>query len=225
MENKLIVIEGLDGCGKETQANLLCKKLEENFINFCKVSFPNYNSSSSELIKMYLNCEFGNDPNMVNAYAATSFFAVDRYASYIKSWKYKYLNGELIISDRYTTSNAIYQMAKLERSQWDYYLNWMQDYEYEKLDLPKPNTTIYLDMPIEISQGFMSKRYNGDESKKDLHESNKEFLSNCREAAIYTSNKLNWAIIKCFDNGKPRTIESIHSDIIKVCNKHVDFKF
>ena len=147
MNGKLIVIEGLDGSGKATQTAMLRSKLLQLNLKYYQVSFPDYNSSSSSLVKMYLNSEFGESPNDVNAYAATSFFAVDRYSSYIKSWKDKYQNGYIIVADRYTTSNVIYQMSKLGIDNWDYYIDWMQDYEYNKLGLPKPDKVIYLDMP------------------------------------------------------------------------------
>ena len=177
MKGKLIVIEGLDGSGKATQTSLLYKYLKEKNSKTITVSFPDYNQPSSTLVKMYLNSEFGKDPDIVNAYAAASFYSIDRYASFLKFWKEKYENGFTIIADRYTTSNAIYQMSKLHSEHWDEYLNWLYDYEYNKLLLPKPDLVIYLDMPIEVSQELMSIRYEGNEEKKDIHESNISFLN------------------------------------------------
>ncbi len=214
MNGKLIVIEGLDGSGKATQTAMLRSKLLQLNLKYYQVSFPDYNSSSSSLVKMYLNSEFGESPNDVNAYAATSFFAVDRYSSYIKSWKDKYQNGYIIVADRYTTSNVIYQMSKLGIDNWDYYIDWMQDYEYNKLGLPKPDKVIYLDMPIEISQEFMNKRYKGDETKKDIHESNIPFLNNCRKAALYAAKRLKWDVIECSNSGIPRVIGDIYNDVL-----------
>ena len=216
MNKKLIVIEGLDGCGKQTQVSMLVNALKEKNKKVKYITFPDYNEPSSALIKMYLNSEFGSDPKDVNAYAASSFFAVDRYASYKKFWEKNYLNGEIIVCDRYTTSNTFYQMCKLPKSEWDGYLTWLYDYEYNKLKLPKPSKVIYLNMPIETSQTLMKKRYSGDESKKDLHEANTEFLKVCSEAAQYVIKKDDWIKIDCTENGKIKTKEQIHGEIINI---------
>ncbi len=210
---KLIVIEGLDGSGKATQTKLLCEKLKSKGKSVCKLSFPDYNEPSSVLVKMYLNSEFGSGPEDVNAYAASSFYAVDRYASYKKFWKDKYENGQFIVADRYTTSNAIYQLGRLDKSLWDEYINWLEDYEYNKLGLPKPDLVIYLSMPVEISQQFMTKRYDGNESKKDIHEKNIEFLNNCRKTSLYAAERLGWKVIPCSENGIPKTINEINNVI------------
>lgn len=206
---KLIVIEGLDGSGKATQTKLLCEHLIKSGKNICKLSFPDYNEPSSALVKMYLNSEFGSSPEDVNAYAASSFYAVDRYASYKKFWKQKYENGQIIIADRYTTSNAIYQLGRLDKNLWDGYINWLEDYEYNKLELPRPDLVIYLDMPVEISQKFMTKRYEGDETKKDIYEKNISFLNKCRNTSLYAAEKLGWKVVSCSENGVPKTIETI----------------
>ena len=216
MNKKLIVIEGLDGCGKQTQVSMLVNALKEKNKKVKYITFPDYNEPSSALIKMYLNSEFGSDPKDVNAYAASSFFAVDRYASYKKFWEKNYLNGEIIVCDRYTTSNTFYQMCKLQKSEWDSYLTWLYDYEYNKLKLPKPSKVIYLNMPIETSQTLMKKRYSGDESKKDLHEANTEFLKICSEAAQYVIKKDNWIKIDCTQVGKIKTKEQIHGEIMNI---------
>ncbi len=216
---KLVVIEGLDGSGKATQTGLLFEALLAQGKPVRRLSFPDYRQPSSALVKMYLSGEFGRDPSDVNAYAASSFYAVDRYASYMKFWKEDYERGMLLLADRYTTSNAIYQMVKSRREEWNNYLCWLQDYEYKKLGLPKPDCVLYLDMPTEISQKLMSRRYQGDESKKDLHESNVEFLRHCREAALYSAQHLGWHVIPCAKDGEPRTIEEIHQDVWKGVSK------
>lgn len=210
---KLIVIEGLDGSGKATQTKMICEKLENKGNIICKLSFPDYNEPSSALVKMYLNSEFGPSPDSVNVYAASSFYAVDRYASYKKFWEYKYKNGQIIIADRYTTSNIIYQLGRLDKSLWSGYIKWIQDYEYNKLNLPEPDMVIYLDMPVEISQRFMSERYNGDETQKDIYEKNIDFLNKCKKTSLYAAEKLNWKIVSCCENGKPKTIKEINSII------------
>ncbi len=215
----MIVIEGLDGSGKATQAQLLYDKLKELNIRVRKVSFPDYDSNSSALVKMYLNGEFGKNPGDVNAYAASSFYAVDRYASYIKDWKEDYENG-IIIADRYTTSNAMHQCSKLATDEWAEYLTWLSEFEYEQLGIPKPDEVIYLKVDVEVSQKLMEQRYHGDESKKDIHESDIEYLKKSREAAKYCSQKLGWKIVECCDRERMRSIKAIHDDILKIINEN-----
>lgn len=210
----LIVIEGLDGSGKATQAEKLYNRINNENNSCIKLSFPDYKNPSSILVRMYLNGEISESPEEVNAFAASSFYAVDRYASYVMFWKNDYENGKVFISDRYATSNAIYQMVKLPKEKWDDFLNWLDDYEYVKLGVPKPDTVVYLDMPTEISQRLMTARYGGDESKKDIHEKNITFLKHCREAALYAADKLGWRIVECSQNGKPLSIDEIHEKIV-----------
>jgi len=221
MNGKLISIEGLDGSGKATQTKLLCSNLSERGIQLRHVSFPDYAEPSSALAKMYLNGEFGSDPNEVNAYAASSFYSVDRYASYQRFWKKDYQNGALIVADRYTTSNIVFQLSKLPKSQWDRFIQWLEDYEYCKLGLPRPDLTIYLDMPAEASQKLLINRYHGEESKRDIHESNTPYLRACAESAAYAVKQLNWKVINCADGENPRTVEEIHTDVINTITEEL----
>ncbi len=217
MNGILIDIEGLDGSGKETQAQLLYTYVKNKFSKKVGyVSFPNYKSDSSALVKMYLNGEFGSDPFKINAFAVSSFFAIDRFLTFENGLKKDYQAGKWIIANRYTSSNALYQMPKLERQNWENYLTWVYDYEYNKLGLPKPDIVIYLDVPLEISQQLMDKRYKGDSSKKDLHESNLNFLKHCKEAAEYSAHRDSWNIIKCVENNKLKSIEEIHEEIVLI---------
>lgn len=217
MNGKLIVIEGLDGSGKTTQLNILVEKLKKERIdNIKQIKLPDYDSDSSSLVKMYLAGEFGKSPEDVNAYAASAFYAVDRFANYKTKWKNDYENGAVIIADRYTTSNAYHQATKLPESEWKSYFLWLQDFEYNKLGIPKPDMVIYLDMPIEISQKMMTARYNGDERKKDIHEANIQYLKHCRKAAQAAAIQLGWNVIKCNDANMPRSIESISEEIEKL---------
>jgi dTMP kinase len=222
MNKKLIVIEGLDGSGKKTQSKLLFQYLIKKNVIAKHVSFPDYSNDSSILVKMYLNSELGNTPYEVNEYAASLFFAVDRFVSFKKYWKKNYENNETIIADRYTTSNAIYQMAKIPSSKWDSYLNWLYDFEYKKLNLPIPDLVIYLNMPIKNSQQFLKERYDGDETKKDLHETNVVFLEKCCEAAKYSCLKDNWININCVKNGSVKSIDEIHNEIILFYEKYFE---
>ncbi len=211
---KLIVIEGLDGCGKSTQLELLPQNLKKCGIESRSVSFPNYNSNSSALVKMYLAGEFGKKPDDVNAYSASLFYAVDRYASYKTNWGEYYNNNGVIVSGRYTTSNAVHQTSKMDKSKWVDFLDWLYDLEYNKVGIPKPDKVIFLDMPIDVSQKLLSGRYQGDENKKDIHESDTAYLDKCRNAAMFTAEYSGWTIIPCAHNGEARSIEEISKDIL-----------
>ncbi len=211
---KLIVIEGLDGSGKSTQLELLERNLKDKGIDCKAVSFPNYQNPSSTLVKMYLGGEFGNKPDDVNAFAASTFYTVDRYAGFKADWGKYYNNGGTVVSGRYTTSNAVHQCSKLPENEWKDFLDWLYDFEYNKIGIPSPDKVIFLDMPIEVSQKLLSKRYKGDEGKKDIHESDTEYLAKCRKAAIFTANYSNWEIIPCSENGNARTIEDIAADVL-----------
>ncbi|MBQ6718423.1 MAG: deoxynucleoside kinase [Clostridia bacterium] len=211
---KLIVIEGLDGSGKSTQLELLPQNLLKQGIESKTVSFPDYDSDSSALVKMYLGGRFGNRPDDVNAYAASLFYAVDRFASYKTTWGDYYNQNGVIVSGRYTTSNAVHQTSKMPENEWKDFLDWLYDLEYNKVGIPKPDKVIFLDMPIEVSQKLLSGRYKGDEAKKDIHESDTAYLDKCRKAAMFTANYSGWTIIPCSEDGEPRTIEDISKDIL-----------
>ena len=219
MSGTLIVLDGLDGSGKSTQFDLLTQNFRQEGKAVCPISFPDYNEPSSALVKMYLGGEFGTDPNAVNPFAASSFYAVDRYASYKRFWEARYTAGEFILAARYTTSNAIHQMPKLPKSEWDNYLYWLEDYEYRLLKLPKPDLVIFLDMPPEVSQKLLMNRYDNDSSKRDIHERNVTYLLECREAALYAGKKLGWTILDCAQNGEARSIDSIQQELIKLTDR------
>ena len=219
MNGTLIVIEGLDGSGKSTQVKLLSERFNREKIEFKQIKLPDYEDESSTLVRMYLAGEFGKKPEDVNIYAASSFYAVDRYASFKRHWSKEYLEGTVILADRYTTSNAVHQTVKLPKEQWEEYISWLTDYEYVRMGIPKPDCVIYLDMPVEISQRLMTERYEGDEVKKDIHEANVGYLLKCREAALFAADKLGWSVIKCSDgdNPLPREViaETIYTEIKK----------
>ncbi len=210
---KLIVLDGLDGCGKTTQFNLLLERLKERGVPVRAISFPDYNEPSSTLVQMYLRGEFGGSPDAVSAYAASSFYAVDRYASYRRFWEEDYRGDKVILAARYVSSNAIHQMCKLSRFKWDDFLRWLSDYEYEKLGLPRPDRVIFLDMLPSISQELLSGRYGGDESQKDIHEADAVYLSLCREAALYAAKAEGWRVVPCSVRSVLRTREEIAADI------------
>ena len=218
-ESKLVVLEGLDGSGKTTQFEKLSAYLTSKGVKLKPISFPDYENPSSSLVKMYLNGEIAESAEQVNAYAASSFYAVDRYASYKQFWENDYKDGCFVLAARYVTSNCIYQMTKLPETEWESYIEWLEDYEYGKLELPKPDLVIFLDMPVEISQKLLLERYKGDESKKDIHEADIEYLNSCRKAALFTAEKQDWKIIGCSDGEKPRTVDEIFGDLKEIIEK------
>lgn len=221
MNGKLIVVEGLDGSGKATQSHTLYETLKQAAQPVRQVSFPDYQSDSSALVKMYLNGAFGSDPNAVNPYAASSFYAVDRYASYMKDWKSFYADGGIIIADRYTTSNAIHQCAKLPEAEWADFIKWLFHYEYELLGIPAPDQTIYLRVDTAVSRKLLAKRYDGDAAKMDIHEANAEYLNRARQAADYCAQHLSWHIVECVQQDQMRPAADIAREILDiVTNTH-----
>ena len=211
---RLIVIDGLDGSGKSTQSERVLEELKKKGEKVMMISFPDYKEPSSALVKMYLGGEFSSSPEGVNAYAAGTFYAVDRYASYKKFWEDKYLEGYTILATRYVSSNAIHQMVKLPESEWDNYLDWLDDFEYSKLGLPKPDKVIFLNMSRRVADKLIESRYGYDESKKDIHESDVTYLDNCRKAAVFTADFSGWTVVPCAENGQARTINDISDDVL-----------
>lgn len=206
---KLIVIDGLDGSGKNTQTKRLYARLTEKGVPARMVSFPDYDSDSSALVKLYLSGAFGEDPEAVNCYAASSFYAVDRYASFRLNWKEDYDAGKIILANRYTTANAIHQLAKLPRGERGAFLDWLWDYEFNKLGLPVPDRSILLELPVEKSLALIDHRG----EKKDIHE-NRAHLEKAREAALQAADAWGWKRISCLDDaGELMTVEAI-SDLI-----------
>ena len=215
MKGTLIVLEGIDGSGKETQASLLEKKLKEKGRDVMHISFPDYKSPSSALVKMYLKGDFGKNPEDVNPYAASLFYAVDRFASYRMKWKDFYQKGGIIIADRYTTSNMVHQMTKYEdkKARKDF-LSWLEKTEYEELELPRPDLVILLDIPLGVSENLVKERARQGGSM-DIHEQHLDYLRKCHDAYQELVNLYGWKRIPCTEEGKLRTIEDIGKDVEK----------
>ena len=210
---KLIVIEGTDGSGKSTQFRLLSERLEADEVSFQHIVFPRYKEESSALIRMYLGGTFGDKPSDVNAYAASSFYAVDRFASYKMDWGKWYEEGGLVLSDRYTTSNAVHQASKEPEEKQAEFLKWLYDFEYDKLGLPCPDLTIYLDVPTDFTEKLLRHREADTNTKADIHEKDMAYLATCRNTGRKAAAFYNWTVINCVKDGAMRSIEDIHNEI------------
>ena len=223
---KLIIIEGTDGSGKQTQTELLYKKLKEikGEEKVKKISFPNYESRASEPVKMYLAGEFGKRAESVNAYAASVLYSIDRFASFKTEWEEFYNNGGIVISDRYTISNMIHQVPKIfNEKEKEKYLEWLIDLEWGKIGIPKPDIVFFLDIPFEFSQKLMKNRENKitGEKKKDIHEKDGNYLKNAYETAKELSVKYGWNVISCVNRDKLRAIEDINDEMIKITLENI----
>ncbi len=213
---KLIVIEGLDGSGKSTQTPILAKELKRQGKDVRVISFPDYESESSALVRMYLSGAFGSHPDDVNAYAASSFYAVDRYASYVIGWRDFYQKSDsVILATRYTSSNEIHQLAKLERDKWDAFIRWAEEYEFEKLEIPRPDAVLYLDMKYEIASKLIGNRSEQTGQARDIHEKDAAYMEKCYKAAAYASDKLGWHRIVCYEGNTPLSKEEISEKILE----------
>ena len=210
---KLIVIEGTDGSGKSTQFRLLSQRLEQENVQFKHIVFPRYQEESSALIRMYLGGQFGHRPSDVNAYAASVFYAVDRYASFKMDWGQWYTDGGLVLSDRYTTSNAVHQTAKEPEENRESFLHWLYDFEYNKIGLPRPDLTIYLDVPTNFSEKLLRRREQDTNTQADIHEKDMQYLATCRQSGRFAADYYGWNVIRCVKDGTMRTIEDIHQEI------------
>lgn len=219
---KLIIIEGTDGSGKQTQSELLYKKLVENNIDVKKITFPDYESDSSMLVKMYLRGDFGDKAEDVNPYVSSTFYTCDRFASYKMKWGKDYEGGTLILSDRYTTSNMVHQASKIENvDERQEFLDWLIDYEFNIYGLPEPDMVVFLNMSPEKSRELMRNRNNkfSGEKEKDIHEKDQDYLIKSYNNAMEVAQKYGWVIIDCVDDARIKTIEEINDEIYRKVNE------
>lgn len=220
--SKLIVLEGLDGSGKGTQTELLQAYLKNAGYRTHVIDFPNYRSEGSALVKLYLNGGLGKTPDDTNAYAASMFFAADRYVSYVNEWRDEYAREDtVVIANRYTTANAYHQLAKMPEEQWKEFLDWLWDFEFDRLGLPKPDGVILLDMPESVSTALVKKRSESTGRVMDIHELDTGYLTRCRRAAAYTAQTCGWNVIRCAEDGatEPRTREEIAMDVAEAARR------
>lgn len=215
-KGKLIIIEAGDGSGKATQTQKLYEHLQADGYNVHKVEFPDYEADSSMLVRMYLNGDFGQHVDDVNAFAASTFFAVDRYASYRMKWKKYYEAGDIILADRYTTSNMVHQAVKItDSAERDAFLDWLWDYEFNKLALPVPDKVVFLDMAPNVADKLIDARAEAGKQAKDIHEQDTSYLHRCHAAYVWLAKKYGWDKVKCDDGSKPKSIEAIHQAVYK----------
>lgn len=222
----LIAIEGVDGSGKQTQSDLLTENLKTRGYRVKEIRFPDYNSKSSVLVKMYLMGEFSKNPKDISAYQASTFFAADRYASWMTGdWRDHYLAGDIVLADRYTTANMVHQAGKIkDLAERDQYLDWLYDFEFKLYGIPIPDLVFFLDVPPEFQKVFVLARKNkitgGDE--QDIHESSEEHIQESYEAARYVAEKFKWVTIHCVVDGVLRSIPDIGEEILKVALEKIE---
>ncbi len=215
-KGKLIVLEGIDGSGKSAQFRRLCARLEQDGIDYNHIVFPRYDEESSALIRMYLNGEFGSRPNDVNAYTASTFFAVDRFASYKKDWGSTYENGGVFLSDRYTTSNAVHQGCKLSDEELPAFFSWLTDLAYNKMGLPKPDLVLYLDVDLETSLARMRRREAKNHTQADIHEKDLDYLRRCLRTADRAAEYYGWTRIPFQRNGVERDVDEKNEELYRI---------
>jgi len=215
-KGKLIVLEGIDGSGKSAQYRRLCARMENSNIDYNHIVFPRYDKDSSALIRMYLSGQFGSRPGDVNPYAASTFYAVDRFASYREDWGKVYESGGLILSDRYTTSNAVHQGSKLPESELPEFFQWLYDLEYVKMGLPKPDLVIYLDVDVETSMSRMARRQQNTHTSADIHEKDAEYLRRCLETARKAADYYGWIKIDYLKDGRERDVDEKNLEIFRI---------
>ena len=214
MAGRLIVFEGTDGSGKSTQFRRFCQAAEDRGLTYQRLVFPQYSEPSSALIRMYLGGEFGAHPQDVNPYAASAFYAVDRYASLKKVWGKFYEEGGLILTDRYSTSNAVHQAVKCSPAERPAFLRWLDEFEHDKLGLPRPDLVLYLDMPTQQAVQLLRSREAATHTQADIHELDTGYLAACRDCALEAARVLGWQVIPCMAGDRLRSIEEIHQDIL-----------
>lgn len=215
MSGRLVVLEGTDGSGKSTQMGMLVQALTQRGCDFRQLRFPRYGKPSCALVEQYLAGAYGTHPGDVNAYAASTFYAVDRYASFREDWGADYLSGRLLVSDRYTTSNAVHQTPKLPPEERVAFLRWLYDLEYDKMGLPRPDLVLYLDMPIWATEQMMARRAAQTGVAEDIHERDTDYLRLCREVGLQAASLLGWQVVPCAHEGRVRSAEEIHQAVLQ----------
>ncbi len=220
---KLIVIEGVDASGKATQTKCLYDRLAAEYGAVRQISFPDYNSDFAVPIKRYLAGDLGKHADDVNPYAASLFYAIDRYASYKRDWSDFYEHDGILVADRYVTSNLVHQAAKITGDKHGF-IHWLSDLEYDKLTLPRPDLVLFLDMPPAYARQLMQNRANKitGSMQKDIHESDSGYLERAYDNAMQIAAITGWQIVSCVKNGAVRSIEDIHEEIYHLVKMNIE---
>ncbi|MCL2220922.1 MAG: thymidylate kinase [Oscillospiraceae bacterium] len=216
---KLIVFEGIDGSGKSTQFKLMCERLKAEGRDFRRVQFPRYDEPSSALIKMYLSGDFGKDPGAVNAYAASSFYAVDRFASFVMDWQNYYESGGLILTDRYTTSNALHQGAKMAFGERKNFFEWLYDHEFDRFGLPRPDMVLFMSIDASLAANRLRMRETETGTDADIHENNLVYLAACAESGNEAAAQYGWSVVECARDGHSRSENDIHNEVYDMLSR------
>ena len=222
---QLIIIEGGDGSGKATQTAKLLERLQAEGYKARSVSFPNYDSPAAEPIKMYLRGDFGKEASSVNAYVASTLYAIDRFASYRQDWQRFYEDGGIIIADRYTTSNMVHQMIKYtDLEERKIFLQWLDQLEYDLYGLPRPNAVILLDMPLSLSEALLEERTGKTGGNTgDIHEQDRSHLIAVHDAYDMLVSTYDWHRVRCEnENDQLRTIDDIHEEVYGIVTQYID---
>ncbi|MBO5312467.1 MAG: deoxynucleoside kinase [Clostridia bacterium] len=218
--SKFIAIDGLDGSGKGTQSEILVNRLRAEGKRVRVLSFPMYEQDSSLFVRMYLDGKLGDKPSDTNAYVASMFFASDRYISYVTDWKKDIEDEDVyVVANRYTTANAVHQLSKLPREEWESFLEWLWDFEFGKLGLPEPDMVFYLELPPSLSLSLVKSRSQSTGQKMDIHEKDTEYMEKCYDAALYSCERLGWKRVQCYEGNTIRTREDISEEIYKEVGK------
>lgn len=208
---KIIVLEGTDGSGKETQTKALCRALTQMGLPVRQISFPRYQDEASVLIRRYLNGDYGDDPNSVDPYTASLFYMADRADAFLGELGTFYRSGGILVTDRFTTSNMVHQASKIgDEPAREAFLNWLTDTEYQKLQIPEPDLVFFLDMPAAASAKLITERG----QKKDIHETHPDYLSKSAQTGRALADKYGWTRINCMKGSTLKTIEDIHAEIL-----------
>jgi len=225
---KIIVLEGLDGCGKGTQFELLKTRLLEDKYKLKLLDFPQYEEDSSIFVRRYLGGVYGSDPNDINPYQASLCYAMDRFDAFVQDKEIKEAIREedrILLANRYTTSNMLFQATKMEDDEKTIeFLNWLEDIEYEKLGILRPDLVLFLYMPVEYSLKLMkgrdvNKNASKNNMKTDIHENNEDYLRMVAERSLLVAEKQGFKIINCVKDNDIRTINDIHEEVYSLVKK------
>lgn len=220
-KGRLIVLDGTDGSGKKTQTDLLLARLDKEGIEKEYADFPRYGKRSAVMVEDYLNGEFGK-ANEVNPYAASLFYAIDRFAAG-KDLLSSIDEGKIVVANRYVSSNMGHQGGKIQdEAERIKYFDWVENMEYNQLGIPRPDATILLYVPAKIAQGLVGKKEAREYLKGktyDIHEEDLNHLENAEKTYLEAAEKFGFKIISCVENGELLSREKIHEKVWEVVEK------